>query len=184
MKKLFIIAMILSFTFTAPYDASAKSIIVRLGENTGRGMIGKEYFIGAALAVTVNKGHKEHKVRVVMQTTMGLKDNISQLSSGSIQSDNIKLAVVPSDLNVEESGIQFIFDIPTESLSIVSSSNVSEDTIYIITKAIFENIDYFKTKLKSRLIKNIEFTKGEMVPEISNSIHPGAAKYYKEAGLK
>jgi TRAP transporter TAXI family solute receptor len=62
----------------------------------------------------------------------------------------------------------------------VSSTNVPDDVIYSITKAVFENFDTFR-KLhpafahlqKEQMIKN----------GLSAPLHPGAAKYYKEAGL-
>ncbi len=62
----------------------------------------------------------------------------------------------------------------------VSSAATSEDTVYEITKAVFENFDRFRrlhpafSNLKKEdMIKN----------NLSAPLHPGAEKYYKEAGL-
>jgi len=62
----------------------------------------------------------------------------------------------------------------------VSDARVSEDLVYNVVKAVFENFDTFK-KLhpafnnlkKENMIKNA----------LSAPLHKGAAKYYKEAGL-
>ncbi len=62
----------------------------------------------------------------------------------------------------------------------VSSSNVPEDVIYQVTKAVFDNFDSFK-----RLHPAFEhLDKEAMVKDgLSAPLHPGAMKYYKEVGL-
>ncbi len=62
----------------------------------------------------------------------------------------------------------------------VSSTDVSEDIIYQITKAVFENFDSFKKMHPA--FKNL---KKEMMIKagLSAPLHDGAVKYYKEAGL-
>ena len=62
----------------------------------------------------------------------------------------------------------------------VSSSNVDEDTIYQVTKAVFDNFDRFK-----RLHPAFENLKQEdMVKSgLSAPLHDGAAKYFKEKGM-
>ncbi len=62
----------------------------------------------------------------------------------------------------------------------VTSSDVGEDVIYEVVKAVFENFDDFR-KLHPAF-KNLKKT--EMVSaSLSAPLHAGAAKYYKEAGL-
>ncbi len=62
----------------------------------------------------------------------------------------------------------------------VSSTNVPEDTVYHIVKAVFENFDTFK-KLHPAFAN---LKKEEMVKDgLSAPLHPGAEKYYREAGL-
>ncbi|GAB3481810.1 TAXI family TRAP transporter solute-binding subunit [Marinomonas epiphytica] len=62
----------------------------------------------------------------------------------------------------------------------VSSTNVSDEVIYNIVKAVFENFDTFK-KLHPAFAN---LKKEEMVKDgLSAPLHPGAVKYYKEAGL-
>ncbi len=62
----------------------------------------------------------------------------------------------------------------------VSSAKVPEDVIYNVVKAVFENFEDF-TKLHPAFgsLKKEEMTKDGL----SAPLHPGAAKYFKEAGL-
>jgi len=61
----------------------------------------------------------------------------------------------------------------------VSSTKTSENTIYIVTKAVFDNFDAFK-KLHPAFVNLKE---SEMIKDaLSAPIHEGAIKYYKERG--
>ena len=62
----------------------------------------------------------------------------------------------------------------------VSSSEVPENTVYAVVKAVFENFSTFQ-KLHPAFSN---LTKEEMIKDgLSAPLHPGAAKCYKEAGL-
>lgn len=62
----------------------------------------------------------------------------------------------------------------------VSSTNVPDDVIYNVVKAVFENFDSFQKFHPA--FANLK--KEEMVKDsLSAPLHPGAKKYYKEAGL-
>ena len=62
----------------------------------------------------------------------------------------------------------------------VSSAGVPEDVIYTIVKAVFENLDDFKGLHPAFANLNPE----EMVRDgLSAPLHPGAERYYREAGL-
>ncbi|MBL4719628.1 MAG: TAXI family TRAP transporter solute-binding subunit [Alphaproteobacteria bacterium] len=62
----------------------------------------------------------------------------------------------------------------------VSSINTSENTVYHVVKAVFENFDSFR-KLHPAFAG---LKKSEMIKDgLSAPLHDGAAKYYKEAGL-
>ena len=62
----------------------------------------------------------------------------------------------------------------------VSSAEVSDDVIYNVVKAVFENFDEFK-KLHPAFAN---LKKEEMIKDgLSAPLHDGAVKYYKEAGL-
>jgi TRAP transporter TAXI family solute receptor len=73
-------------------------------------------------------------------------------------------------------------DTPTFGVgaTFVSSSDVPEDVIYNVVKAVFTNFDQFQ-KLHPAF-KNLK--KEEMIKDgLSAPLHDGAVKYYKEAGL-
>jgi TRAP transporter TAXI family solute receptor len=76
-----------------------------------------------------------------------------------------------NDADVETFGVGATF---------VSSTSVSDDVVYAIVKAVFENFSTFK-KLHPAFAN---LKKEEMVKDgLSAPLHPGAIKYYKEAGL-
>jgi TRAP transporter TAXI family solute receptor len=62
---------------------------------------------------------------------------------------------------------------------LATNTEASEDVIYNITKALFEN----QTELASAHAKGAELKLEEAVDGISVPLHPGAEKYYKEKGL-
>lgn len=64
--------------------------------------------------------------------------------------------------------------------SVVTSEKASADVVYNMTKAVFENFDNLKTlhPVFSSLKKESMVKEGNSAP-----IHPGAMKYFKEAGL-
>ncbi len=63
--------------------------------------------------------------------------------------------------------------------TIVASTDMTDDQAYIVTKAVFENLDEFK-KLHPAL-ENL--TPEEMLKGNTAPFHPGAVRYYKEKGL-
>ncbi len=64
--------------------------------------------------------------------------------------------------------------------TLVTSAKVSDDIVYAITKEVFDNLEDFK-KLHPAFAT---LTKESMLIGLSAPIHPGAMKYFKEAGLK
>jgi hypothetical protein len=73
-------------------------------------------------------------------------------------------------------------DVPTFGVkaTFVTSADVSDDVVYAITKEVFENFESFKKLHPAYGV----LTKEGMLQGLSAPIHPGAMKYYKEAGLK
>ncbi len=63
--------------------------------------------------------------------------------------------------------------------TLVTSAKASNMLVYTITKEIFENINFFK----SLHIAFQNLDKKEMLQNLTAPIHPGAMRYYKEAGL-
>ncbi|ACL02912.1 TRAP-type transporter, periplasmic solute binding receptor (TAXI family protein) [Desulfatibacillum aliphaticivorans] len=72
-------------------------------------------------------------------------------------------------------------DVPSIGVkaTLVSSANVSDDVVYAVTKEVFDNLEAFKKLHPAYAVLNAE----EMLQGLSAPIHPGALKYYKEAGL-
>ena len=62
----------------------------------------------------------------------------------------------------------------------VTSAKVPDSVVYAITKEVFENFEEFKGLHPAYQV----LTKENMLQGLSAPIHPGAMKYYKEAGLK
>jgi len=60
-----------------------------------------------------------------------------------------------------------------------TSADVSDDVVYAIVKEVFENFEEFKTLHPAYAI----LTKEDMLTGLSAPLHPGAVKYFKEAGL-
>jgi uncharacterized protein len=76
-----------------------------------------------------------------------------------------------TDADVETFGVVATF---------VSSTATDEDSIYTVVKAVFDNFDRFKALHPA--FANLE--KEKMVTDgLSAPLHPGAVKYFKEAGL-
>lgn len=64
--------------------------------------------------------------------------------------------------------------------TLVTSAKVSDDIVYAITKEVFENFEEFRKLHPAYKV----LTKENMLEGLSAPIHPGAMRYYKEAGLK
>lgn len=78
-------------------------------------------------------------------------------------------------------GVQNKKDNPTFGVkaTLITSSDVSEDVVYAITKEVFENFDRFKRLHPAYA----NLTKKQLLEGLSAPLHRGAIKYYKEAGL-
>jgi len=72
-------------------------------------------------------------------------------------------------------------DVPTLAVkaTFCTSKNVADNVVYAITKEIFDNLDAFKKLHPAFSV----LTKQNMLTGLTAPIHPGALKYYKEAGL-
>ena len=63
--------------------------------------------------------------------------------------------------------------------TLCTNADVPEDVVYNITKELFENLDTFKTLHPAFA----DLNKEDMLKGLSAPLHPGAQKYFKEAGL-
>ena len=72
-------------------------------------------------------------------------------------------------------------DVPTAAIGniLVTSDKVSEETVYQMTKIMFENIE----KLKSAHSAAAALDPAKAVLDLPIPLHPGAEKYYREIGV-
>ena len=63
--------------------------------------------------------------------------------------------------------------------TLITSSDVDDSIVYAVTKEVFSNLKEFKTLHPSYSV----LTKENMLNGLSAPVHPGALRYYKEAGL-
>ena len=72
-------------------------------------------------------------------------------------------------------------DVPTFGVkaTFVTSAKVPDNVVYAITKEVFDNLEEFKQLHPAYSV----LTKQNMLEGLSAPIHPGAMKYFKEAGL-
>ncbi|GHT69972.1 C4-dicarboxylate ABC transporter substrate-binding protein [Spirochaetia bacterium] len=66
----------------------------------------------------------------------------------------------------------------TIKATLIASKKISADTIYTLTKTLFDN----KAEITSAHVKGAELESGYAVSGISVPFHPGAEKYFKEIG--
>jgi hypothetical protein len=72
--------------------------------------------------------------------------------------------------NVDTFGVKATF---------VTSAKVPDDVVYAITKEVFDNFEDFKKLHPAYKV----LSKEGMLDGLSAPLHPGAEKYFKEAGL-
>jgi len=63
--------------------------------------------------------------------------------------------------------------------TLCTASRLPADLVYTVTKEVFENLDHFRRQHPALA----DLTKEGMLEGLSAPLHPGALKYYKEAGL-
>jgi TRAP transporter TAXI family solute receptor len=85
----------------------------------------------------------------------------------------IEMASYPGALNTQ--------DVHTFGVkaTLITSAKVSDEAVYTVTKEVFDNLDLFKTLHPALAV----LTKKGMLEGLTAPIHPGAMKYYQEAGL-
>ncbi|MBD3307858.1 TAXI family TRAP transporter solute-binding subunit, partial [candidate division KSB3 bacterium] len=87
-------------------------------------------------------------------------------------------AFIPVDLYPQAENTE---DVPTFGVkaTFVTSADVSDEVVYAVTKEIFDNLEDFKKLHPAYAV----LTKENMLEGLSAPIHPGAMKYYQEAGM-
>jgi len=87
-------------------------------------------------------------------------------------------SVIPSSLYPQAQNSGDVSTIGVKA-TLVTSADVSEEAVYAITKEVFENFEEFKSLHPAYQV----LTKESMLQGLSAPLHPGAVRYYEEAGL-
>ncbi|MFC0189661.1 TAXI family TRAP transporter solute-binding subunit [Fictibacillus aquaticus] len=101
-----------------------------------------------------------------------------------IAADKIKALMEEHKFYIEDTIASGTYKLESEVKTVavlsmlVASKDLSEETVYEITKAIFENTDKI-THAKGKLIKGENALNG-----VGIELHPGAKKYFDEKGIK
>lgn len=124
-------------------------------------------------------GHPSGAIKEATTSCDSVLVNVNDADVTKLIADNsyYRTATIPAgmyrgnDADTETFGVGATF---------VSSVNVPEKVVYEVVKAVFENFDTFR-KLHPAFAN---LKKEQMVKDgLSAPLHPGAMKYYKEAGL-
>ena len=130
-------------------------------------------------AMIFTVGHPSGSIKEATTSCDSVLVNVTGPEVDKLVSDNdyYRTATVPGGMYNGNDSDTATFGV---GATFVSSTDVSEDVVYQVVKAVFENFDDFK-KLHPAFA-NLQ--KGEMIKDgLSAPLHDGAAKYYKEAGL-
>lgn len=124
-------------------------------------------------------GHPSGSIKEATTSCDSVLVNVDNKATKKLIEENpyYRQAIIPggmyrgSDEDVTTFGVAATF---------VSSTDVPEKVVYQVVKAVFENFDSFRRLHPA--FANLK--KSEMVSDaLSAPLHPGARKYYKEAGL-
>ncbi|MGD8961065.1 MAG: TAXI family TRAP transporter solute-binding subunit [Desulfobacterales bacterium] len=130
------------------------------------------YTVGAPSGAIKEATAGARKVRFVPVTGPGIDKLIAD--NPFYAKATIPISLYPgaeNDADIETFGVKATF---------VTSAKVPENVVYAITKEVFDNFDDFKKLHPAYAV----LTKQNMMEGLSAPLHPGAEKYYKEAGLK
>jgi TRAP transporter TAXI family solute receptor len=130
-------------------------------------------------AIIYTVGHPNGSIKEATTSCDAILVNVTGPEIDALVSENdyYRTAVIPGGMYRGSDEDTMTFGV---GATFVSSTNVPENTIYVVVKAVFENFDDFK-KLHPAFAN---LKKEEMVKDgLSAPLHDGAAKYYKEVGL-
>lgn len=138
-------------------------------------------FIGGELdAFFYTVGHPNSEVKFAIRSVRGARvvplANIEDLISTHPYFIRVTL---PAELYPSADGGTDVETVGVNA-ALLTSADVSEEMVYLITKTVFDNIETLATR-DERLVALLDdrFLDGLTAP-----IHPGALKYYREIGLE
>ncbi|MEH6578764.1 MAG: TAXI family TRAP transporter solute-binding subunit [Amphritea sp.] len=124
-------------------------------------------------------GHPSGAIKEATTTCDSMLVNVGGSAVDKLIADNsyYRTATIPGGMYRGNDQDTITFGV---GATFVSSTNVPENVVYEVVKAVFENFDTFR-KLHPAFVN---LKKENMVKDgLSAPLHPGALKYYKEAGL-
>lgn len=124
-------------------------------------------------------GHPSGSIKEATTSCDSVLVNVDNEATKKLVDDNpyYRVATIPGGMYRGNDEDTTTFGV---AATFVTSSDVADDVVYAVVKAVFENFDSFKRLHPA--FGNLE--KSEMVSDaLSAPLHPGAEKYYKEAGL-
>ena len=130
-------------------------------------------------AMVFTVGHPSGSIKEASTSCDSVLVNVTGPEIDKLVADNAyyRTATIPGGMYRGTDGDTNTFGV---GATFVTSSKVSEDVIYNVVKAVFENFDQFKKLHPSFSV----LKKEEMIKDgLSAPLHKGAVKYYKEAGL-
>ena len=191
-----VLSLAVAMTGASALEAHAKTTFVTIG--TG-GITGVYYPTGGAIAKIVNAKKDKYDIRATVESTGASVFNINAIMAGDLE-----FGIAQADRQYQaynglsewegkpQKDLRAVFALAPEAANanekvttvgmlatFVTSAKVPDDVVYAITKEVFENLDEFK-KLHPALEG---LTRETMLEGLTAPIHPGALKYYKEAGL-
>ncbi len=188
--------------------ADLKGKIVNVG-NPGSGQRGNAMDLMAAAGIDVDKDLKAEGMKAAESASMLQDGRIDAFfytvghPNGSVKeavagATKVNFVAIPADVVkkltdkfsyyapaeipvADYPGVTSTANVPTFGVkaTFCTSADVSDKAVYAVTKEVFENFDEFKTLHPA--FANL--TKASMLQGLSAPLHPGALKYYKEAGL-
>lgn len=124
-------------------------------------------------------GHPSGSIKEATTSCDSVLVNVDNESTKKLVADNpyYRVATIPGGMYRGNDEDTTTFGV---AATFVTSADVADDVVYEVVKAVFENFDSFKRLHPA--FGNLD--KSEMVSDaLSAPLHPGAEKYYKEAGL-
>ncbi len=124
-------------------------------------------------------GHPSGAIKEATTTCDSVIVNVNDANIKKLVDDNsfYKFTEIPANMYRGNPKATITFGV---AATFITSSKVSENIIYNVVKAVFENFDAFK-KLHPAFAN---LKKEEMIKDgLSAPLHRGAIKYYKEVGL-
>ena len=130
-------------------------------------------------AMVYTVGHPSASIK---EATSACDSNLVNIGGDAVSklvndNDYYRVATIPGGMYSGNSADTQTFGV---GATLVTSQNVSDEAVYALVKSVFENFADFKKLHPAFAV----LKKEQMVKDaLSAPLHPGAAKYYKEAGL-